>query len=327
MILARRLLNMMIMLLAVAIPAVAQSDMILSQHWAVPTLYNPSRVGETDFLRIRGAARLQWIGVDNAPKSFVAAADIPWVFGSHRVGAGVNVLQESIGLFRTLLVNAQAAYQLKFLKGTLSLGLQAGYYNSRFRGSDVYIPDDDDYHQPDDPSIPKQDLSGNSVDLGLGISYSTNIFHVGIAAQHLSSPKIRLERQGSESSESQRFETELPRTLYLSSGGNIALKNTLFVLQPDILLASDFSDFSAALSLRTTYNNFLSFGVGYRWNDAVSLMVGANFRNFFLGYAFDYPTSDISKVSSGSHEIVAGYSLKLDLAGKNKHKHRSIRIM
>ncbi len=79
--------------------------------------------------------------------------------------------------------------------------------------------------------------------------------------------------------------------------------------------------------MRATYNKFISFGLGYRWNDALSLMIGAEFKNFFLGYAFDYPLSALSKASAGSHEIVAGYRLKLDLSGKNKNKHRSIRIM
>ena len=105
------------------------------------------------------------------------------------------------------------------------------------------------------------------------------------------------------------------------------LKNTLFELQPSLLVATDLSSFSADLTMRATYNKFLSFGLGYRWNNAVSVMIGAEFKNFFLGYAFDYPLSAIAKASSGSHEIVAGYQLKLDLSGKNKNKHRSIRIM
>lgn len=81
------------------------------------------------------------------------------------------------------------------------------------------------------------------------------------------------------------------------------------------------------MSMRAVYNRFLSFGIGYRWNDAVSVMVGASFRNFFIGYSFDYSTSAIARASSGSHEIVAGYQIKLDLSGKNRHRHRSIRIM
>ncbi len=305
----------------------AQGDMLFTQHWAMPTLYNPAKTGDTDYLRIRGGARMQWLGVTNAPKSFVATGDSPFKIAEKRIGAGVTISQESIGLFSNMLVSAQGSYKLKFLKGQLGIGIQAGYYNTRFKGSEVYIPDDDDFHQPDDPSIPTQDLSGNAVDLSLGVNYTHRLFHVGISALHLTSPKVNLTLEGSESSDAQQYETELPRTLYFDAGGNIGIQNTLFELQPSVIVATDLGSFSADITMRATYNRFITFGVGYRWDDAVSVMVGAHYRNFFLGYAFDYPTSAISRVSSGSHEIVAGYQLKLDLSGKNKNKHRSIRIM
>ena len=51
--------------------AMAQSDMLFSQSWALPSLYNPAHSGETDFLRIRGGARLQWIGVDKIGRAHV----------------------------------------------------------------------------------------------------------------------------------------------------------------------------------------------------------------------------------------------------------------
>ena len=307
--------------------AYAQTDPIFTQHWALPSLYNPAAAGQSEWLRIRGGARLQWIGIDNAPKSFTGTADMPFrVFGK-KAGAGVTVMQESLGLFSNLLVSAQGSYKLRLLKGELGLGLQIGYYNTKFRGSDVYIPDDDDFHNPDDPSIPRQDLSGNAIDFSLGLYYSNRHFHAGISGMHLTSPTVKMDVEGSESTESRQFETNLPRTLYFDTGGNIELKNTLFLLQPSLLVASDFDNFTADISMRATYNRFLSLGVGYRWKDAVSIMVGAEYKNFFLGYAYDYPLSSIAKASSGSHEFVAGYSLKIDLSGKNRHKHRSIRIM
>lgn len=314
-------------MLACAPVCMAQADMIFTQHAMLPTLYNPSRTGDTDFVRIRGGARLQWIGVDNAPKSFVAAGDMPFKIGTKRIGVGAVVSQESIGLFANMLASVQGSYKLKALKGTFSIGLQAAYYNSRFKGSEVYIPEGDDFHQPTDPSIPTQDLSGNAFDVSFGVSYTHRLFHVGVSALHLTAPKVSLTLEGSENTESQQYETELARTLYFDAGGNIPLRNTLFELQPSLLVATDLTSFSAGLSMNATYNRFLTFGLGYRWDDAVSIMVGANYKNFFLGYAFDYPTSALAKASSGSHEIVAGYNLRLDLSGKNKNKHRSIRIM
>lgn len=122
----------------------------------------------------------------------------------------------------------------------------------------MYIPDDDDFHNPDDPSIPKQDLSGNAIDFSLGLYYSNKRFYAGIAGMHLTSPSVKMEVEGSESTESRQFETSLPRTLYFDTGGNIELRNTLFLLQPSLLVASDFDNFSAKITMRATYNRFLS---------------------------------------------------------------------
>ena len=307
--------------------ASAQNDMIFTQHMEMPTVYNPAFTGDTDFVRIRAGARLQWVGITNAPQSFVGAGDMPFKVFNKRIGTGVTIQQESIGLFSNLLVCAQGSFKLKVFKGQLGIGIQVGYLNSKFRGSDVYIPDGDDYHEGSDPAIPTQDLSGNAFDASLGINYTHRLFYAGVSVMHMLSPKVNMTLEGSESTESQQYQAEFPRTIYFTGGSNIALKNTLFELQPSLLVATDMDSFAADISVRAKYNKFLSFGLGYRWNDALSLMVGAEYKNFFLGYAFDYPLSALSKASSGSHEIVAGYQLKLDLSGKNKNKHRSIRIM
>lgn len=314
-------------LLFTTVETKAQADPLFTQYWALPTLLNPAATGNTDFLRIRGGARLQWIGIENAPKSFLATADMPFKLMNKRIGAGVIMWQESLGLFSNLLLSAQGSYKLKAFKGTLGIGVQLGYYNTRFRGSDVFIPDNDDYHQGNDPGIPTQDLSGNAFDISLGLNYTHKYFNVGISGLHLTNPKINMNIEGSESNEMQQYETELPRAIYFDANSNIELSNTLFTLQPSLLIGTDLSDFSADITMRATYNKFITFGLGYRWNEAICVMIGAEFKNFFLGYAFDYPTSSIAKASAGSHELVAGYQLKIDMSGKNKNKHRSIRIM
>ena len=304
-----------------------QSEAIFTQHWAMPTVLNPAATGETDFLRIRGGARLQWLGIEHAPKTFIAAGDSPFKLLNKRVGAGVNIYQESIGLFSNLLVGVQGSYKFNLLKGRVSIGLQLSYYNSRFRGEDIYIPDGDDYHQPGDPSLPKETLTGNAFDAGIGLHYTHKLFHVGVSALHLTNPTVKLTREGDSATDTQQYETKLPTSIYFDAGGNIGINNSLFTLQPSLLLASDLSDFSAQLTMRATYNRFLSFGLAYRWNDAVGLMIGAEFKNFYLGYAYDIPTSAIARASAGSHEVVIGYQMKLDFSAKNTHSHKSIRIM
>lgn len=305
----------------------AQDDLMLTQHWALPTYYNPANTGNTDFVRIRAGARLQWLGIENAPRAFVGAADTPFQLGGKRLGVGATAMQESMGLFSNLNIALQLSYKFKLGKGVLSIGVQPAYYNSKFKGSEVLLPDNDDYHSGSDTAIPMQDLTGNHFDFSAGLSYSLKYLTVGLSCMHVLNPSVTLSVEGTESNETQQYQTELGRTLYLTADGNIPIKNSLFVLQPSLLVMSDLAGITGEAGFRTTYNKFLTFGVAYRWQDAIGITIGGEFKNFFLGYAYEYPLSGINKASSGSHEIVAGYSLKLDFTGKNKNKHRSIRIM
>lgn len=319
------------MLFLCGLEAGAQTTPLYTGAWAAPTLYNPAAVGATDFLRIRGLGRMQWLGIENAPKSFSAVADIPFRLLGKRFGGGVNFTQEGLGLFSNTYVNGQLGIRFNKLGGIISAGIQVGYFGSSFKGSEVYIPDDDDYHDSNDPAIPKQDVGGGSIDFGLGVMYTHPKFHVGLSLQHAANPTVKLNTKGTTTSDAttdnHEFETYAARTVYLNAGSNIPIKNTLIELQPDMLLAYDMKTFSGILSVKGWYNKLFFAGLAYRWDDAVAINIGAEFKNFVLGYSYEIPTSAILKASSGSHEILIGYRLKLDFNGKNRNKHRSIRLM
>ena len=314
------------MLLAAA-GASAQSDAQFSQYYQVKNYYNPAAIGTSDLLNIRGGARLQWVGIDNAPKSFAATAEMPLMLFKKRLGVGLLMQQESMGLYKNLTVGAQVGYKLKLFKGELTAGLQLGFINESFKGSDVVLPDDDNYHHGNDEAIPMNDLNGNAFDLGVGVFYTRGNWWGGLSLTHATQPVISLKADTGDSSLEKNYEFQVGRTLYFMAGGNIPVKNTLFEVMPSILVKSDFTFTTAEATARLRYNKFLTAGIGYRYNDAVTISLGAEIKGFYLGYAYDYATSAIAKASSGSHEIFAGYSLKLDFSEKNKNKHKSIRIL
>lgn len=310
--------------------ASAQTDVQLTQFYELPTLYNPAAIGQTDFLRIRGGGRLQWVGIDNAPKSFMLSADMPVKFLGKRFGAGVNALTESYGLYKTLAIDAQLGFKLRKWGGEFTAALNLGMYDQSFKGSEIYIPEGDDYHQDVDDALPQSDLHGTAFDLGLGLWYAHKYWQAGLSATHLMSPKITMGGEdggGSESTGGTIYEFEARRTLYFMAMGNIPLKNTLFELMPALLVKSDFTFTTAELMARARYNKFISFGIGYRWDDAITATIAAEIKNFYIGYSFDYATSALHSASSGSHEIVAGYRLKLNMGEKNRNRHKSVRVM
>lgn len=94
-----------------------------------------------------------------------------------------------------------------------------------------------------------------------------------------------------------------------------------------MLVKSDFTFTTAEINARLRYRKMFTFGVGYRWKDAIIASLSAEIKNFFIGYSYDYATTAINRASSGSHEIFVGYSLKLDLGEKNRNRHKSVRLM
>lgn len=305
----------------------AQVDAQLTQYFEIPNYYNPSAIGTTDFIKIRGDMRMQWVGIENAPQSIALAADMPFKFLNQRFGVGLVMQNETLGLYSNMVLGAQLGYKFKLLKGEFSAGVQVGLLNQKFKGTEVFIPDNDDYHESADDAIPTTDIGGNALDLGVGGFYTHKLFWAGVSCTHITSPTITLNAESGEGGNEKNYEFKADRTLYFMAGSNIPLKNTLFEIIPSMLVKSDFSYITGEITGRVRYNKFLSAGIGYRYDDAIMAMIGAEYKNFYLGYSYDYHMSEIAKASSGSHEIMLGYKLKLDFSEKNKNKHKSIRIM
>lgn len=327
---SRQFLIATITLLALIHPQLskAQVDAQFTQYYEVPNYYNPAAIGNIDYLRLRAGSRLQWVGIDNAPTTLAITADMPFKFLNKRFAAGLIMQQESMGLYSNMNLGAQLGYKLKLLGGQLGIGLQIGFIDEGFKGSEVYLPDGDDFHQGSDEAIPTTDLHGTAFDVSAGVFYIHKYFWAGISGSHLTQPTITLNPEGTEGgNQDSAYEFQAGRTVYFMAGSNIPIKNTLFEIRPSLMVKSDFTFTTGELTGRMRYNKFLTFGLGYRYEDAVSVILGAEYKGFYIGYNYDYPISDISKATSGSHEIWVGYQMRLDLGEKNRHKHKSIRIM
>lgn len=295
----------------------AQNEAQTSMYWATPTLYNPAAAGSDSALHVTAFDRMQWVGVEGAPHTFFVSADAPLRIMRKRVGLGLSVLNDQAGLFKTTYVNAQINYSLSLWGGRLALGLQPGFVNQSFSGGDVYIPSGDAWDSSD-PSIPRSDVSGKAFDLGLGAYYEWGKWYGGIGVQHLNAAELEL---------ADYAYSQLEKTLYFHAGGNILLKRTLFILQPSVLVKTTFQFTQYDFTLRALWNHKFWGGVSYRPSDAVVLMVGADIGSVRLGYAYDIGISRFGMASGGSHEILAGWTMPIELEKKNKHGHKSIRIL
>lgn len=301
----------------------AQYDAQLSNYWAMPTYYNPAYAGQSGNLEVTGLGRMQWIGFDNAPRSFLLSGNMPFNFFGRTHGVGLQIGTESYGLFNHSLVAAQYAYKKKLKGGTLSIGVQIGLINESFDGGDIYIPEDDDYHQKTDDGLPSAQVTGMTLDFALGFFYSKKNWYVGLSSTHLLEPEMRLGETES------KF--DLPRAFYLMGGYNIQLNNPLLELRPSVFGKMMFYEsaliYKVDVNARLIYNDMFSVGLGWRNGDAVIAMLGGKFKGIEAGYSYDFPTSEIRIGSSGSHEIFVKYAIDLNLGKGKKNKHKSVRIL
>ena len=329
---ARRVLFVLIAVIA-ALDMDAQTDSQLSHYFEVPNYYNPAAIGGSPLVRIRAGGRLQWLGIKNAPMTFFGVADTKFKFINRFWGVGAAVQYEKAGLFRTINAGVQLGWKKTFGKCELTVGVQPGLITQTFKGSETIIPDDDDYHTTGDEGIPTTDVAGTTFDLGAGVWFTHPRFWGGVSLLHALSPTIKFQTSGqgggsgAEGEGEKRLEFTANRTIYFMAGGNIPIKNTLFELMPSVLFRTDFGFWNFEATALARYNKFLSFGVGYRYDDSVYAVIAVEIKGFYISYSYDYATSAIMKASSGSHEVMAGYSIKLDFSEKNKNRHKSIRLM
>ena len=308
----------------VALGAMAQSDAAFSHFWVGKSYYNPASAGETNGIHMNLGSRMQWVDFKHAPMNFYLTVDAPYKLMGQRLGLGIKAEYERIGLYTNTRIGAQIAYKRKLGRNmTLSVGVQPGIFSQTFRGKEVIMPEDE-AHQGNDEAIPKQDVSGTAFDANVGVFFSHPRYWAGFAVTHVTAPGIEL-KVSRESID--YYEFNVSRGYNFMGGGNIPINNTLFEIQPSAMFFMEQNYWTAQVATMLRYNRMLNIGAGYRWKDAVTAYIGVNLKDAYIGYAYDYPVSAISKATFGSHEVFVTYNVKLENRKKNKNKQKSVRLM
>ena len=321
----RRLLAAMTITVVVVLAAMAQSDAAFSHFWVGKSYYNPAAAGELNAINMTLGSRMQWVDFRRAPMNFYLTVDAPYKLLGQRLGLGIKAEYERIGLYSNTRIGAQIAYKRRLNnKMTLSVGIQPGIFSQTFRRKEVIMPEDDEYHQGVDEALPKSEVSGTAFDANVGVFFSHPHYWAGFAVTHVTDPTINL-KASREALD--LYEFKASRGYYFMGGGNIPINNTLFEIQPSGMFAMSQNMWTAQAATMVRYNRMLNIGVGYRWKDAVTAFIGVNLKDAYIGYAYDYPVSAISKETFGSHEVFITYKVKLDSREKNKNKQKCVRLM
>jgi type IX secretion system PorP/SprF family membrane protein len=271
----------------------AQQDPMFTYYLNNPMAINPAIAGTQQGLNLSLLSRLQWIGLDGAPASYSFGAHTPYI--KQNMGLGLNVMTDKAGPMRNTHITGSYAYQITVVEGMrLSMGLKAGIssYNASIGNLQV--------NDPTDPNFQKDDQR-TSPNLGVGFYLYTSSYFAGFSVPKLIEPRLNKEYRESKEPYNPQF--------YLMGGYNFII-NRDWEVQPSMLMGiMGGSPISTDIAGKAIYLKQFHFGTHYRIGDALGLFFGAMvYDKITVGYAFDFTLTKLSRVNSGTHEIMITYT-------------------
>lgn len=251
--------------------------------------FNPAFAGAVDNGSITGIFRSQWEGIDGAPESQFLSYVGP--ISNGKMGIGLNLTHEKIGPSSYKSFSALYAYNLRINSTTtISLGVNAG-------GSLLDIDfTKGNFENPGD--VAQNNLNNEFfAKVGAGaIIYNRNWF-AGFSVPNFF-------KQDFYDSEIRNVVAD--KIQYNVFAGYQFELNQNLTFRPSVL-ANIVQGNPITLNANANFLLFerLSIGLGYRYDDAISGLAGFQIlEGLFVGYSYDYGTSDFSNYHDGSHEIV-----------------------
>ena len=281
---------------------VAQQDAQYTQYMYNTIAVNPAYAGSRGVLSITGLYRAQWVGLDGSPTTQTLNINSPV---SERVGLGLSIVNDEIGngTNQDTYFDAVFSYTLPTsLTGKLSFGLKAGGHllNIDFNQLQNYNPD---LNTAGTSNIDRK----FSPNIGAGVYYHTRQFYLGLSIPNF------LKTKHFDNSDTESFIASERMNLYLITGYVFDLNPNL-KFKPAILIKAVSGaplqvDFSANFMLQEK----VTLGAAYRWNAALSGLLGYQFSDqFMVGLAYDREVTELGNTSfnDGSFEVMLRYELK-----------------
>lgn len=274
---------------------VAQQLPQLTQYQFNDYVFNPAVAGSRPFFELRSGHRYQWVGIQDAPRTFTLSGISPV---GEKMGVGGYLFTDHVGPSRRTGVQFSYAYHLKLNEQLkLSLSLSAGVLQFLIDGSKIQL------HDPGDPAMDDQ-LRGQTVpDAKFGFLLYHDRFWFGATAPQILRNKVYFLDEEETLS---RMEDH-----YYAMGGYRFHLNDDWQLEPSFLLKYvDPVPPKADLTATIRYQNTIWLGASYRTNDAWCAMVGYWLKETFqFGYSYDIITSNLRNYSTGSHEVMLAVTI------------------
>ena len=287
-----------IILLTMVSWAMAQQRPIISTYMFNGLALNPAYAGSLNVLSASFLHRKQWVNVDGAPVSNIAA--IHSSFYGNQIGLGILASQDVVGVHKESAMYFNGAYKIKTGVGILAMGLSGGFDNRRsdFTQLNILNPGDELLTRISTRFTPN---------FGTGVYFANPKMYIGISVPYIlenSLYKTQADGTTSDAKESR---------YYYATGGIVLDISPNVKFSPSTLIRyQEQNRLGWDLNATIIFDGIAYTGVSYRNGDALvfltQLILNENFR---IGYAYDATVNELSSQSRGTHEILLNYRVKL----------------
>jgi type IX secretion system PorP/SprF family membrane protein len=280
-------------LMFTAIVSFAQQDAQFTQYMYNTININPAYAGSRGALSIFALHRTQWVGLDGAPVTNAVSVNTP--LNGSNLGLGVSVINDKIGPTTENTISADLSYTVPTSEiFKLSFGIKA---TANFFNLDVNRLNPVD----DDPSL--HDFNNKfTPNIGAGVYLHSDKAYIGFSVPNF------IESKRYDDNEVAIFKEKI--NYYLIAGYVFDLNNSIKFKPALLSKIVEGAPLQVDVSGNFMFNDKFVVGIAYRWSAAVSAMVGFQVSNgMYIGYGYDYETTNLNNYNSGSHEIFLRYEI------------------
>ncbi|MGV3696830.1 PorP/SprF family type IX secretion system membrane protein [Flavobacterium sp.] len=274
----------------------AQQDPQYTQYMYNTMTVNSAYAGSTGTLEAVLLHRSQWVGIEGAPETQAFTVHAP--LSNERIGLGVSAVNDKLGPSNELYLDGNFSYTIPLgYEHKLAFGLKAGMRMLNVDWSKGR------YRNPVDPILNENIDNQMKPSLGAGIYLHTDKWYVGFSVPNFIRNNYYDDIQ--EAVNRDRFHYFLIGGYVFDISDNLKFKPAFMVK------AVSGAPLAYDLSANFLIHEKFTAGASYRYDDSVSALAGFQVTNsFFIGYAFDYTTSELNKYNDGSHEIILRFQMQ-----------------
>lgn len=287
--------NIIALLLFSSCIGVAQQLPQFTQYMYNTISINPAYAGSRETLSVVGIHRSQWVGLEGGPQTQTLSIHAP--MRNERVGLGLSFINDNLGFQNFSYLYADFSYTIPTGDNSkLAFGLKAGFtsfsLDADFQQSqslDQVIFGFEDRWKPN---------------IGTGLYWHNQKWYLGLSAPRI----LNTDYTGDEAFEA------LERISYYFTGGYVFDLNQNTKFKPAALIkATNGAPLSFDLTANFLFHDKFWAGASYRINERASAL-GAlvDFqvsKQFRIGYAYEYPLSELNQFTSGTHELLLMFEI------------------